>query len=153
MEVARSGLWAPRIEQCLHHQTKGNNNTFRNIKKHPSYPLGSPFKKPKTQYQKILVLFICLYNIRTHTAVKIAPRYSEPTVHVLDASKSVVVVREQLFFTHFIKDYNVKGARVERNFPFLPLARAFRVYVRQIPPVSFKYLLCRIFHVVLPYLI
>lgn len=28
---------------------------------------------------------------RTHTAVKIAPRYTEPTVHVLDASKSVVV--------------------------------------------------------------
>ena len=65
------------------------------------------FKKTKTQYQKILVLFIYLYNIRTHTAVKIAPRYSEPTVHVLDASKSVVVVREQLFFIHFIKDYNV----------------------------------------------
>lgn len=29
---------------------------------------------------------------RTHTAVKIAPRYSEPTIHVLDASKSAVVV-------------------------------------------------------------
>lgn len=28
----------------------------------------------------------------THTAVKIAPRYSAPVVHVLDASKSVVVV-------------------------------------------------------------
>lgn len=63
--------------------------------------------KKQKQYQKILVLFIYLYNIRTHTAVKIAPRYSEPTVHVLDASKSVVVVREQLFFIHFIRDYNV----------------------------------------------
>ena len=31
-------------------------------------------------------------HFRTHTAVKIAPRYTEPTVHVLDASKSVVVV-------------------------------------------------------------
>ena len=30
---------------------------------------------------------------RTHTAVRISPRYSEPTIHVLDASKSVVVVR------------------------------------------------------------
>ena len=29
---------------------------------------------------------------RTHTAVKIAPQYNGPTVHVLDASKSVVVV-------------------------------------------------------------
>ncbi|XP_065059051.1 methionine synthase-like isoform X2 [Rhopilema esculentum] len=28
---------------------------------------------------------------RTHTAVKIAPKYSQPTIHVLDASKSVVV--------------------------------------------------------------
>lgn len=28
---------------------------------------------------------------RTHTAVKIAPRYSAPVIHVLDASKSVVV--------------------------------------------------------------
>lgn len=29
---------------------------------------------------------------KTHTAVKIAPCYSSPTIHVLDASKSVVVV-------------------------------------------------------------
>lgn len=27
-----------------------------------------------------------------HTAVKIAPKYSAPVIHVLDASKSVVVV-------------------------------------------------------------
>ena len=30
---------------------------------------------------------------KQHTAVKIAPRYSEPAIHVLDASRSVVVVR------------------------------------------------------------
>ncbi len=29
---------------------------------------------------------------KQHTAVKIAPKYTQPTVHVLDASKSVVVV-------------------------------------------------------------
>ena len=29
---------------------------------------------------------------KQHTAVKIDPRYSQPVVHVLDASKSVVVV-------------------------------------------------------------
>ena len=29
---------------------------------------------------------------KQHTAVKIDPRYSKPVVHVLDASKSVVVV-------------------------------------------------------------
>ncbi|TPX71427.1 methionine synthase [Spizellomyces sp. 'palustris'] len=33
---------------------------------------------------------------RMHTAVKIAPRYSNPAVHVLDASKSVVVVSSLL---------------------------------------------------------
>ncbi|XP_004690795.1 PREDICTED: methionine synthase [Condylura cristata] len=33
---------------------------------------------------------------RTHTAVKIAPRYSAPVVHVLDASKSVVVCSQLL---------------------------------------------------------
>ena len=37
-----------------------------------------------------LVKLILKY-FRTHTAVKIAPRYSCPTIHVLDASKSVVV--------------------------------------------------------------
>ena len=29
---------------------------------------------------------------KTHTAIKISPHYSNPTIHVLDASKSVVVV-------------------------------------------------------------
>lgn len=29
---------------------------------------------------------------KQHTAVKIAPKYSQPVVHVLDASKSVTVV-------------------------------------------------------------
>ncbi|XP_065662214.1 methionine synthase isoform X2 [Hydra vulgaris] len=33
---------------------------------------------------------------RTHTAVKIAPRYSYPTIHVLDASKSVVIAQALL---------------------------------------------------------
>ena len=33
---------------------------------------------------------------KQHTAVKIAPKYSRPTVHVLDASKSVVVVSVML---------------------------------------------------------
>ena len=32
---------------------------------------------------------------RTHTAVKIAPRYASPCIHVLDASKSVVVVSRE----------------------------------------------------------
>ena len=35
--------------------------------------------------------WVCMV-VRTHTAVKIAPQYHGPTIHVLDASKSVVVV-------------------------------------------------------------
>lgn len=34
---------------------------------------------------------------KQHTAVKIAPRYSAPVVHVLDASRSVCVVRFEFF--------------------------------------------------------
>jgi len=37
---------------------------------------------------------------KMHTAVKIAPRYSKPAIHVLDASRSVTVVRFfNLFFS------------------------------------------------------
>lgn len=42
----------------------------------------------------MVFVFVFFFKSRTHTAVKIAPRYTEPTVHVLDASKSVVVVRQ-----------------------------------------------------------
>ena len=37
-------------------------------------------------------VFLLTSVFRTHTAVKIAPKYSAPVIHVLDASKSVVVV-------------------------------------------------------------
>nr|XP_033791679.1 methionine synthase isoform X2 [Geotrypetes seraphini]XP_033791680.1 methionine synthase isoform X2 [Geotrypetes seraphini] len=49
---------------------------------------------------------------RTHTAVKIAPRYSAPVIHVLDASKSVVVCSQLLddtlkedFFEEISEEY------------------------------------------------
>nr|XP_048699743.1 methionine synthase isoform X5 [Caretta caretta] len=49
---------------------------------------------------------------KTHTAVKIAPRYSAPVIHVLDASKSVVVCSQLLdenlkddFFEEIIEEY------------------------------------------------
>ena len=38
------------------------------------------------------MLTCVLLASRAHTAVKIAPHYHESTIHVLDASKSVVVV-------------------------------------------------------------
>ncbi|KAJ6664657.1 hypothetical protein lerEdw1_006230 [Lerista edwardsae] len=49
---------------------------------------------------------------KTHTAVKIAPRYSAPVIHVLDASKSVVVCAQLLdenlkedFFEEILEEY------------------------------------------------
>lgn len=45
------------------------------------------------------MLFFLTLVFRTHTAVKIAPRYSAPVIHVLDASKSVVVVSVGPSFT------------------------------------------------------
>ncbi|KFW08782.1 Methionine synthase, partial [Eurypyga helias] len=49
---------------------------------------------------------------KTHTAVKIAPRYSAPVIHVLDASKSVVVCSQLLdesvkddFFEEILEEY------------------------------------------------
>jgi 5-methyltetrahydrofolate--homocysteine methyltransferase len=75
---------------------------------------------------------------RIHTAVKIAPEYSKPTIHVLDASKSVGVVsnllsdeakdgfvakikddykklREDHFKKHFAKEYiSIEKARENR---------------------------------------
>uniref|UniRef100_A0AC35GA74 Methionine synthase n=1 Tax=Panagrolaimus sp. PS1159 TaxID=55785 RepID=A0AC35GA74_9BILA len=46
---------------------------------------------------------------KTHTAVKIAPRYASPVIHCLDASKSVVVVSsllDQKTRQEFIEDIN-----------------------------------------------
>lgn len=48
-------------------------------------------REMERQGLKIPLLIGGATTSRTHTAVKIAPRYAEPTVHVLDASKSVVV--------------------------------------------------------------
>ncbi|XP_027035812.1 methionine synthase-like [Pocillopora damicornis] len=48
-------------------------------------------REMERQGLKIPLLIGGATTSRTHTAVKIAPRYTEPTVHVLDASKSVVV--------------------------------------------------------------
>uniref|UniRef100_A0A8C5U3D5 Methionine synthase n=1 Tax=Malurus cyaneus samueli TaxID=2593467 RepID=A0A8C5U3D5_9PASS len=49
---------------------------------------------------------------KTHTAVKIAPQYSAPVIHVLDASKSVVVCSQLLdssvrddFFEEILEEY------------------------------------------------
>jgi 5-methyltetrahydrofolate--homocysteine methyltransferase len=45
---------------------------------------------------------------KMHTAVKISPRYNNPVIHVLDASRSVVVVSSLL-------DENLKQGDFELN--------------------------------------
>ena len=52
----------------------------------------------------IAALIFALFPCRAHTAVKIAPQYSQPTIHVLDASKSVVVV-SVLVYVQYVRTY------------------------------------------------
>jgi 5-methyltetrahydrofolate--homocysteine methyltransferase len=49
-------------------------------------------KEMERNNMKIPLLIGGATTSKIHTAVKIAPKYNQPTVHVLDASKSVVVV-------------------------------------------------------------
>lgn len=87
---------------------------------------------------------------RMHTAVKIAPRYTSPVVHVLDASKSVVVVsalmdpnaREEfadevkLEYTDLREDY--MDSLKEKNYLSLAAARDRRLridFAAERPPV------------------
>lgn len=49
-------------------------------------------KEMEKQGFKLPLLIGGATTSKLHTAVKIAPNYSSPTVHVLDASRSVVVV-------------------------------------------------------------
>ncbi|RKP12848.1 vitamin B12-dependent methionine synthase [Piptocephalis cylindrospora] len=53
-------------------------------------------KEMERQGVKVPLLIGGATTSRTHTAVKISPCYTEPAVHVLDASKSVVVVSSLL---------------------------------------------------------
>ena len=68
---------------------------------------------------------------KLHTAVKIAPRYSQPTVHVLDASRAVGVVSallsdsRQTYVTGVAAEYEKLRAGVEtRQIRILPLDEA-----------------------------
>src|SRR5262249_57723670 len=70
---------------------------------------------------------------RQHTAVRIAPAYSQPVVHVLDASRVVGVVsslldpvrREQLDADNRVDQERLRDLHAEKERkPLLPLARA-----------------------------
>uniref|UniRef100_A0A7P0TAV2 Methionine synthase n=1 Tax=Homo sapiens TaxID=9606 RepID=A0A7P0TAV2_HUMAN len=71
---------------------------------------------------------------KTHTAVKIAPRYSAPVIHVLDASKSVVVCSQLLdenlkdeYFEEIMEEYeDIRQDHYEslKERRYLPLSQA-----------------------------
>ncbi|HVE71092.1 MAG TPA: methionine synthase [Thermoanaerobaculia bacterium] len=70
---------------------------------------------------------------KLHTAVKIAPRYSHPTVHVLDASRAVGVVSSlfsdarEPFTTNVAAEYEKLRAGIEqRQITILPIEAARR---------------------------
>uniref|UniRef100_A0A6Q2XT27 Methionine synthase n=1 Tax=Esox lucius TaxID=8010 RepID=A0A6Q2XT27_ESOLU len=97
---------------------------------------------------------------KTHTAVKIAPRYSCPVIHVLDASRSVVVCSQLLddnvkeeFFEELTEEYedirqDHYDSLKERHFLSLAQAREKRLHVdwlSQPKPVCPQFLGTRVF--------
>uniref|UniRef100_A0A9L0J9K6 Methionine synthase n=1 Tax=Equus asinus TaxID=9793 RepID=A0A9L0J9K6_EQUAS len=99
-------------------------------------------------------------NFRTHTAVKIAPRYSAPVIHVLDASKSVVVCSQLLdenlkdeYFEEIMEEYedirqDHYESLKERRYLTLSQARknGFRIdWLSEPPPVKPTFLGTRVF--------
>ncbi len=77
---------------------------------------------------------------KLHTAVKIAPKYSQPTVHVLDASRAVGVVtsllseQRETYVSGVAAEYDKLRARIEqRAITILPLDEARR----RAPKLSF----------------
>ncbi|XP_072612004.1 methionine synthase isoform X6 [Vulpes vulpes] len=97
---------------------------------------------------------------RTHTAVKIAPRYSAPVIHVLDASKSVVVCSQLLdenlkneYFEEIMEEYedirqDHYESLKERRYLTLSQARknGFHIdWLSEPPPVKPTFLGTRVF--------
>uniref|UniRef100_A0A8B9YGS1 Methionine synthase n=2 Tax=Bos mutus grunniens TaxID=30521 RepID=A0A8B9YGS1_BOSMU len=97
---------------------------------------------------------------RTHTAVKIAPRYSAPVIHVLDASKSVVVCSQLLdenlkdeYFEEILEEYedirqDHYESLKERRYLTLRQARenGFHIdWLSEPPPVKPMFLGTRVF--------
>ncbi|XP_004854658.1 methionine synthase isoform X1 [Heterocephalus glaber] len=97
---------------------------------------------------------------RTHTAVKIAPRYSAPVIHVLDASKSVVVCSQLLdenlkdeYFEEIMEEYedirqDHYESLKERKYVSLSQARknGFHIdWLSEPPPVKPTFIGTRVF--------
>ncbi|ELK32120.1 Methionine synthase [Myotis davidii] len=110
-----------------------------------------------------IAIYVCpvpLGHLTTHTAVKIAPRYSAPVVHVLDASKSVVVCSQLLdenlkdeYFEEITEEYEEirqdhYESLKERRYLTLSQARkhSFQIdWLAEPPPVEPSFLGTRVF--------
>jgi 5-methyltetrahydrofolate--homocysteine methyltransferase len=76
-------------------------------------------KEMERKKMKIPLLIGGATTSKIHTAVKIAPKYAQPTVHVFDASKSVVVVSALLdkeLRDHFIDDITEEYCDVRQDY-------------------------------------
>ena len=95
---------------------------------------------------------------RTHTAVKIAPSYHQPVIHVLDASRAVGVVGSLLnaeMKIHFTEENSKEQERAREKHssrkaqPLLPFAEARQkrpVYVVQPDPPRPSFLGTRVYN-------
>uniref|UniRef100_A0AAQ4QCU2 Methionine synthase n=1 Tax=Gasterosteus aculeatus aculeatus TaxID=481459 RepID=A0AAQ4QCU2_GASAC len=99
-------------------------------------------------------------NFRMHTAVKIAPRYTSPAIHVLDASRSVVVCSQLLdeamrdeYFEDLKEEYEEirqehYDSLKDRRYLSLSQARAKALHIDWLsppPPVRPQFLGTRVF--------
>lgn len=100
--VGLSGLITPSLEEMIHvareMQRRGAYSKARFLRIRLCIMWAilltffHSFPRVRTSGMTLPLLIGGATTSKQHTAVKIAPRYSKPVVHVLDASRSVVVV-------------------------------------------------------------
>jgi len=99
-------------------------------------------RKMEERGMKLPLLIGGATTSKMHTAVKIAPRYSKPAIHVLDASRSVVVVSSLLdqtnradYIQDVVEEYEDMRAEhyeglKERKYQTLEKARAGGLHIK-----------------------
>ena len=98
--VGLSGLITPSLDEMVH-VAKEMDRVGMDV---PLLIGGATTSRYFQVFSLLYILTVIVYGImylrlspyllfcRKHTAVKIAPKYRHPTIHVIDASQSVVVV-------------------------------------------------------------
>ncbi|MGA3130537.1 MAG: methionine synthase [Terracidiphilus sp.] len=87
-------------------------------------------REMERQGMKLPLLIGGATTSRAHTAVKIAPHYSEPVVHVLDASRAVPVT------TSLLSDEGRAGFVVQHNTEYEALRKAHAAPRRSLVPIE-----------------